>query len=214
MQRNVCSTMPRPSLTIDIPGDCLQFAKGHPRYMELSERFAGWLVAIGGSQQGTASLAAATANLRLTCVAAIAGATMGTQEKKIPLSLTLDKVKLICERLFKVKVAEMLIFLRVSTCRYCLSYHSIYILYLQTDYSTFMQTPGVPVPEPLTDDSRDLAFYGACDNSELLIDAVNLVDKEREEKKERQELKKLRQALEEQQLIDKDSVKAIADDYY
>lgn len=89
-------------------------AREHPRYLELSERFAGYLLAVGSSAQGTTSLASATANMKLTCVATVAGATMGTQEKKIPLSLTVDKVKLICERLFKVKVAEMLLYLRVS----------------------------------------------------------------------------------------------------
>jgi tubulin-specific chaperone E len=80
----------------------------HPRYPELSTRFAGWLLALtqeGGSGAGAqaASLAAAMVTLRLTCVSAERGAVMGTHEKRLPASLTLDKLKVLCEKLFKVR---------------------------------------------------------------------------------------------------------------
>lgn len=75
---------------------------------------------------------------------------------------------------------------------------------------------GSPVPEALTDEGRDLAFYGAIDGSELLVDAVDLVEKSEKEKKERDEMRKARAALEQHQLADRDTVASIIrdDDYY
>jgi hypothetical protein len=74
-------------------------------------------------------------SLKLTCVAAAAGAKMGSSDKKLPRSTTLGALRLLCEKLFKVKAGQQALYLRA---------------------------PGDPLPEDLTceEDSSTLGELG------------------------------------------------------
>lgn len=51
----------------------------------------------------------------LTCVAARAGQHMGTVTKKLPLSMTLANLKRLAQRLFKLKVDNIALFLKAES---------------------------------------------------------------------------------------------------
>lgn len=81
------------------------------------------------------SISSSLVSLRLTCVAAAAGAKMGSSDKKLPRSTTLGALRLLCEKLFKVKAGQQ---------------------------ALFMRAPGDPLPEDISceEDSRTLGELG------------------------------------------------------
>lgn len=68
----------------------------------------------------------------------------GSLNKKIPVSMTISNLKILCNRLFKMEVNEMKVFYR--------------------------QSKDIPCPEELDDDTRPLSYYDVKDNSELIIE--------------------------------------------
>ncbi|KAG2487033.1 hypothetical protein HYH03_014279 [Edaphochlamys debaryana] len=123
----------------------------HPRLRGLMELHGAVLAtAARGAAAGGGSLAAATVELRLTCVAAAAHAKMGTQVKKLPRGTTVAALRGLCEKLFKVKADCMALFLRA---------------------------PGDPLPEELGGaaggEDRTLGFFGVQDGYEVLVDEAD-----------------------------------------
>ncbi|KAG2428537.1 hypothetical protein HYH02_014341 [Chlamydomonas schloesseri] len=128
----------------------------HPRLRHLMETHGAVLAtAARGAAAGGGSLAASTVELKLTCVAAAAHAKMGTQVKRLPRSTTVSALRLLCEKLFKVKADCMALFLR---------------------------SPGDPIPEDIgggaagggQQDDRPLSFFGVQDGTEVLVDEIDL----------------------------------------
>lgn len=72
--------------------------------------------------------------LRLTCVSASAHAKMGTQVKRLPRSTNLGALRSLCEKLFKVKLGAM---------------------------ALYVKAPGDPVPEEMGDDDSTALSYWA-----------------------------------------------------
>ena len=80
--------------------------------------------------------------LTLTCVAASAGE-RAPCVKKVPSSITVGKLKLLCEKLFKVKAdAQQL----------------------------FYKEPFMGMPELLSPDDYDITYLGVKDGSKILIE--------------------------------------------
>lgn len=91
---------------------------------------------------GGACLADDMLNLTLSCVAASAGERLPTA-KRMPRTLTVARLKQLCERLFHVPASRMALFVR---------------------------RPGTPMPEPLVDEQRDLYWLGVSDGDTILVD--------------------------------------------
>lgn len=109
----------------------------HPRLPALTARYGEVATSGGGGGSGARgrTMASTMVDLKLTCVAVAAGAKMGTQVKKLPLSTTLGALRLLCDKLFKVRVGRQAVFLR---------------------------SPGDPLPEELgvDEDGRTLQALG------------------------------------------------------
>ncbi|KAL6745531.1 hypothetical protein V8C86DRAFT_2975374 [Haematococcus lacustris] len=119
----------------------------HPRAKLLAAKFGEELTNTSQGHSGH-SIASSLVQLTLTCVAAAAGAKMGSSTKKLPRGTALAALKLVCEKLFKVRVAQQRL---------------------------FVKAPGDPVPEEVAadDDSRTLAHLGVQDGWEVLVDEVD-----------------------------------------
>jgi hypothetical protein len=91
---------------------------------------------------GGACLADDMLSLTLTCVAASAGERLPAT-KRMPRTLTVARLKQLCERLFRVPAARMVLFVR---------------------------RPGAPMPEALTEEQRDLYWLGIGDGDTILVD--------------------------------------------
>mmetsp|Transcript_22754 Transcript_22754/g.74074 ORF Transcript_22754/g.74074 Transcript_22754/m.74074 type:complete len:541 (-) Transcript_22754:239-1861(-) len=117
----------------------------HPRLADLRAEHGELAVGAAGAG-GPGKLADELMKLTLTCVAPSAGERMPV-EKKLPRTLTVAKLKVLCAKLFKVPVEEQ----RIFAC-----------------------TPGIPVPEEVTDaDGSDLHALGVVDGAQMLIDDVS-----------------------------------------
>ncbi|GAX83880.1 hypothetical protein CEUSTIGMA_g11305.t1 [Chlamydomonas eustigma] len=126
--------------------------RSHPRMQELVARYGAVLGTNGRAQQGS-SMASNTIQLKLTCVATARGATMGSQVKKVPLSINIAALKLLCVKLFQVKAGQVTLFLR---------------------------RPGDPVPEDMgSDEERPLSVLGIQDGCEVLVDECDSACAER-----------------------------------
>jgi len=120
-------------------------AEAHPRYAELLGKYGE--IGLGGGP-GPGGVASGTLgddmlSLTLTCVSVAAGAVGGSVVRKLPGSLAAGTLKMMCEKLFKVQASGMKLFARA---------------------------PETPMPEPLGDDSYELAYLGVCDGWEILVD--------------------------------------------
>ena len=113
----------------------------HPRLVDLQAQH-GELALGGADANGTGKLSDELLKVTLTCVAASAGERMPV-EKKLPRSLTVGKLKVLCQKLFKVPMSEQ----RLFAC-----------------------TPGIPVPDELTNDLHDLYLLGVVDGAQILVD--------------------------------------------
>ncbi|KAK3261541.1 hypothetical protein CYMTET_29556 [Cymbomonas tetramitiformis] len=114
----------------------------HPRCEELVQQY-GHLTTHASDGQGaeTGTLSNTMLSLTLQCVAASAGE-RPPQTKKLPGSLTVGNLKLLCEKLFKVAVAHQKIFAK------------------QADS---------PFPEELDDDREQIGYLGMRDGATILI---------------------------------------------
>ncbi|MEW5305643.1 MAG: hypothetical protein WDW36_008170 [Sanguina aurantia] len=123
--------------------------QAHPQLGRLLDTY-GTVLATARSTSGGSSMASSVVELTLTCVAATAGAKMGSQVKKLPRSVTVASLRLLLEKLFRVKGRAQ---------------------------SLFLRAPGDPLPEPLGDDNdqRPLSFFGVQDGYEILVDEVDPV---------------------------------------
>jgi hypothetical protein len=93
---------------------------------------------------GGACLADDMLSLTLCCVAASAGERLPCA-KRVPRTMTLARLKQLCDRLFRVPAARMALFVR---------------------------RPGAPMPEALTEEPRDLYWLGVGDGDTILVDDI------------------------------------------
>eukprot|EP00884_Botryococcus_braunii_P020395 jgi/Botrbrau1/7039/Bobra.0165s0062.1 len=123
--------------------EALAIQKASPRLPSLLKQYGDVGGATVGSQAGKA-LTSELREVRLTCLAAAARRNTGSQVKRLPGTMTLGNLKVLCERLFGLPVAHQVMYLRASTD---------------------------PVPQPLgEDDLRDLSYLGVEDGNEILVD--------------------------------------------
>lgn len=143
----------------------------HPRLPELMEAY-GSEVSSAGPQMG-GPMVSSLIDLKLTCVSTATQAKMGTQEKKLPKSITIGAIKLLCEKLFKVKVAHMTLLLRV---------------------------PGEPFPEDIgSQEDATLSAFNLQEGVEVLVDEYDPEERKKKEDKERDEMIRAREMREEEQ---------------
>ncbi|DBB11985.1 hypothetical protein WJX82_006869 [Trebouxia sp. C0006] len=116
----------------------------HPRLDALQDQYGPMAGAIAPASTGTA-LSSSMVEVHLVCVAPSAGKKMGRQTKKVPGSLEVGKLKLLCQRLFKVPAARQALFLKAGGEN--------------------------PMPDNIgEDDSKDLMFFSIENGAEILVD--------------------------------------------
>eukprot|EP00250_Pteridium_aquilinum_P007031 c16829_g1_i2 orf=48-1721(+) len=117
----------------------------HPRFLELKKNYdldEEQLHVRKGA--GSAKMADSLRAVTIMCVALSVGE-KAPSVKKLPLSTTIGKLKLVCEALFKVKASKQRLYLREQD---------------------------VPVPVPLGDDLETLGDVGVGFDSTILVDEV------------------------------------------
>lgn len=116
----------------------------HPRLDTLQDQYGPMAGAIAPASTGTA-MSNSMIEVHLVCVAPSAGKKMGQQTKKVPGSLEVGKLKLLCQRLFKVPAARQALFLKAGGEN--------------------------PMPDNIgEDDSKDLMFFSIENGAEILVD--------------------------------------------
>jgi hypothetical protein len=112
-------------------------------------------------------------DLKLTCISTSAHSKMGTQDKKLPKSITIGSIKLLCEKLFKVKVDQMTLLLRV---------------------------PGEPFPEDIgAQEEATLGAFNLQEGAEVLVDEFDPEERRKKEEKDKEEASRAREAKEDEQ---------------
>jgi hypothetical protein len=113
----------------------------HPRLKALVDSY-GELSTHAAKGPGTGKMGEDMLELTLVCVAASAGE-KAPQKKKVPMTITVGKLKLLCEKLFKVKVdAQQL----------------------------YYKEPFMGMPELLEPDDYDISYLGVRDGSSILVE--------------------------------------------
>ena len=113
----------------------------HPRLKALVDSY-GELSTHAAKGPGTGKMGEDMLELTLVCVAASAGE-RAPQKKKVPMTITVGKLKLLCEKLFKVKVdAQQL----------------------------YYKEPFMGMPELLEPDDYDISYLGVRDGSSILVE--------------------------------------------
>jgi hypothetical protein len=113
----------------------------HPRLRALVDSY-GELATHAAKGPGTGKMGEDMLELTLVCVAASAGEKAPTK-KKVPMTITVGKLKLLCEKLFKVKAdAQQL----------------------------YYKEPFMGMPELLEPDDYDIAYLGVKDGSSVLVE--------------------------------------------
>lgn len=113
----------------------------HPRLKALVDSY-GELSTHAAKGPGTGKMGEDMLELTLVCVAASAGE-KAPQKKKVPMTITVGKLKLLCEKLFKVKVdAQQL----------------------------YYKEPFMGMPELLEPDDYDISYLGVKDGSSILVE--------------------------------------------
>mmetsp|Transcript_20879 Transcript_20879/g.37335 ORF Transcript_20879/g.37335 Transcript_20879/m.37335 type:complete len:593 (-) Transcript_20879:688-2466(-) len=119
----------------------------HPRAKELQAVHGPIVLSKSGESAGAdaSSISSSLVELKITCVSASASAKMGSNTKRLPRGMTLSALKMLCEKLFKVRVSKQIIYLK---------------------------DPNVPLPDriPESEDQNSLAYLGVQDNFEILVD--------------------------------------------
>ena len=116
-------------------------AANHPRLKALIGSY-GELSAHVARARGDGSMGDDMISVTLVCVAASAGE-KPPLTRKIPGSTTVGKLKLLCEKLFKVRANAQRL---------------------------FHEEPGVPLPEKLEPDDYDVAYLGVRDGARVLVE--------------------------------------------
>ncbi|CAD7699927.1 unnamed protein product [Ostreobium quekettii] len=115
----------------------------HPRMAELLEKH-GPVCTRGNVAASTGTLQDSVVQVSLTCVAASVAKSMGTVTKRLPASMTLANLKRLAEKLFKLDVAKM---------------------------ALYMKTSSSPMPESMPDlDSLQLCDFDIQDGQEILVE--------------------------------------------
>ena len=115
----------------------------HPRLKALVDSY-GELSTHAAKGPGTGKMGEDMLELMLVCVAASAGE-KAPQKKKVPMTITVGKLKLLCEKLFKVKVdAQQL----------------------------YYKEPFMGMPELLEPDDYDISYLGVKDGSSILVEEM------------------------------------------
>ena len=119
----------------------------HPRFDACVERHGLPSLSKAGSIGGDGSLASELISVTLTCVAASAGE-MPARTKRIPKTLTLRRLKVMCEAFFKIRPQEQIVYYRTSLD---------------------------PVPIAIEGDDDTLSYLGIEEGHEILVDEVDAV---------------------------------------
>jgi len=116
-------------------------AAAHPRLQALLGSY-GELSTHVTRTAGTGKMGEDMLQLTLTCVAASAGE-RAPQVKKVPMTITVGKLKLLCEKLFKVKADSQRL---------------------------FYKEPFMGMPELLEPDDYDISYLGVRDGARILVE--------------------------------------------
>ena len=121
---------------------------GHPRYRALVRMHGeAVLPPRGGAKAGTSTLGGSLVKVTIRSFDAKT-CTVPPAKKRLPLSMKVSALKLLCKRVFKVKPAAQRLFFR---------------------------SPGSDMghPTPLDDDRRTLFHFGVCDGGEVILESVD-----------------------------------------
>lgn len=146
-------------------------AARHPRYAALVAKHGEPVVAraADGPKGG---LAEDVITVTIRCVAPSL-AMNAPHTRKLPLSLTVRNLKLICQQLFTLAAAKQRLHFR----------------------DTVGASRDGPLPEELADDSRTLAYYGVREQADIF---VNEVDEDKDAKEKEDELRRREASLQSQ----------------
>ncbi len=154
-------------------GSCATFdmAARHPRYAALVAKHGEPAVAraADGPKGG---LAEDVITVTIRCVAPSL-AMNAPHTRKLPLSLTIRNLKLICQQLFTLAAAKQRLHFR----------------------DTVGASRDGPLPEELSDDSRTLAYYGVREQADIF---VNELDEDKDAKEKEEELRRREASLQSQ----------------
>lgn len=117
----------------------------HPRFSELLAKYGESLATIQPMKCIGAKMVDDTINLSIRSMAA-SSCTMEPLNKRLPVTLTVVRLKFMCFKAFKLEISRQLLHLKLVDN---------------------------PVLIPLEDDDRALSFYGVHDGSEILMSEVN-----------------------------------------
>jgi tubulin-specific chaperone E len=142
-------------------------AAEHPRFAELKEKYHNLVVVSGGSNGRTGggenNLASSVLNVTLKSMAP-SSCTMEPVMRRLPDTLTVERVKALCSRLFGGIDYDLI---RLRFCN---------------------NTDGQSLPVELDDDEKPLNYYGiAADGAEIFMDEVDVVEQARNAQQEQAE---------------------------
>ena len=120
----------------------------HPRYNELKEKYSAELLPMGEANNGADAGTLAAELVSITCrnMSVLSGGSLEPVVKKLPLSLTLSKLKILIKQLFNVEIELQQLSMRTSK-----------------DSPPFM----------LDDEESTLRYFGFGDGTELFINSVD-----------------------------------------
>ncbi|KAF0974939.1 hypothetical protein FDP41_006044 [Naegleria fowleri] len=129
----------------------MNFLEMHPRYEELVSMY-GDPCENESSSSATTRVSNEFVSLYIKNVAASVASHGHIVEKKIPYGLTIKKLKLMCQRLFKLDTSKQ------------------HLFYVDVGHS---------LPEPLSDDFKDIDFYAVKDGGTILMEEIDEVQEQR-----------------------------------
>ena len=150
----------------------LEITTLHPRYNELVKIYGDPCEA-DNANQGVTKVSNEFVVLYIKNVAAsVVSSSQGhVVEKKIPYGFTIQKLKLMCQRLFKLEASKQRLF------------------YIDVGHS---------LPEPLGDDFKDIDFYAVKDGGTIIMEEIDEFAQQKEEELKRKERERTIKEQEEQ----------------
>lgn len=143
------------------------YLKNHPRFETLvkkhSEAMSGIQSSSNSNSSSSTNLSSDAVNITLRSMAS-SSCTIPPITKRLPSSLKINRLKSLCQRLFQVEVE------------------------LQTLH--LHQKGEASLPMELEDDENTLGYYGVTDNSEILVNEIDVDFERKQKEKERQEFEK------------------------
>eukprot|EP00736_Rhodelphis_marinus_P011196 Rmarinus@m.30226 len=121
--------------------------ENHPRYPALAEEYGDLLGELERTEKKATGddpdAALLTEIVRITISPRGRCASKGPMEKRVPSRMTVSQLKALCNRLYSIETSDQLL---------------------------YMSSRDLPVPEALTQDHRDLSYYGFRDGFEVILE--------------------------------------------